>query len=131
MAFFVMPLLILIGLSPLAIMSLALSFSNAKRLPESPQVMVSGSPGKYVSEMGDEAETTRDVNIREGHGARSKKVGLAETGSRVRVIEKFGTWRRVRVLRHGREKKDSGSLDEGWIDGSNLKAVGGDSARSR
>ena len=125
MAFFVIPLLILIGLSPLAIMSLALSFSNGKKLPETPQVMTSGPPGKYASGVGDEAETNKDVNIREDHGARSKKVGWARSGSRVRVIEKFGTWRRIRVLRHGREKKDSGSLGVGWIDGSNLKAVNG------
>ena len=124
-AFFVMPLLILIGLSPLAIMSLALSFSNVKKVPELPQAMTSRPQEKYVSEVGDEAETTKDVNIRESYGARSKKVGLAESGSRVRVIEKFATWRRIRVIRHGREKKDSDSLDEGWIDGSNLKPVNG------
>ena len=124
-AFFVIPLLILIGLSPLAIMSLALSFSNGKKLPESPQVMTTLPPGKYASEVGDEAETNKDLNIRADHGPRGKKIGLAKSGSRVRVIEKFGTWRRIRVLRHGREKKDSGSLGEGWIDGSHLKAVNG------
>ena len=92
--------------------------------------MVFRPSAKYVSEVGDEAETTKDVNIREGHGARSKKVGLAESGSRVRVIQKFETWRRIRVLKHGRAKKDPDSLEEGWIDGSNLKAVNGTANRS-
>jgi hypothetical protein len=124
-AFFVLPLLGLIGLYPLAIMTLALNFSSGNKVPEAAQVMVSRPARKVVTRAGDEAVTTKDVNVREEHGARGKKVGLAKSGSRVVVLERFGTWRRIRVPRHGREEKDSGSFYEGWIDGSNLKTVNG------
>lgn len=78
-----------------------------------------------VPQIGDEAETTTDVNIREKHSARSRKVGLAEKGSRVRVLEAHRNWRRILVLQHSREKEDEGSEDQGWIDAENLKRVDG------
>jgi serine/threonine protein kinase len=92
---------------------------------QTPVVNTAPPAESYVPQIGDEAETTTDVNIREKHSARSRKVGLAEKGSRVRVLEAHRNWRRILVLQHGREKEDEGSEDEGWIDADNLKRVDG------
>ncbi len=67
--------------------------------------------------------TSTDVNIRTKPSGLSEKVGLAEKGSRVRVLEKYKNWRRIVVLSHGRDKEDPNSQDEGWIDGDNLSEV--------
>jgi serine/threonine-protein kinase len=67
--------------------------------------------------------TVTDVNIRMRPSGLSEKVGLAEKGSRVRVVEKHKNWRRIVVVRHGREKEDPDSDDEGWVDGDNLTSL--------
>jgi serine/threonine protein kinase len=73
------------------------------------------------SEIGDELVTVTDVNIRSSAGGKSEKIGLAEEGSRVRVLNKKRNWLEVLVLSHGRQKKDPDSADQGWVDGTNLK----------
>jgi serine/threonine protein kinase len=85
------------------------------------------APLKFTGEIGEEAETTIDCNLRESSSARSPKVGLAEKGSRIRILDERRNWRRIVVLQHGRDKEDPDSEDEGWIDGNNLKAVEGGS----
>jgi hypothetical protein len=72
---------------------------------------------------GDEFLTVTDVNIRVRPGGLSEKVGLAEKGSRVRVVEQYKNWRRIIVVEHGRDKEHPDSEDEGWIDGDNLTAL--------
>jgi serine/threonine protein kinase len=78
----------------------------------------------FTGEIGEEAETTIDCNLRESSRAHSPKIGLVEKGSRVRILERRRNWRRIRVLQRGREQEDPQSEDEGWIDGNNLNAVG-------
>ena len=62
------------------------------------------------------ATTTTDVNLRSGPNRTTRKMGLAEKGSRVRVvsIQNEGGWYEVEVLKHGRPKLDLSS-DRGWL----------------
>lgn len=82
----------------------------------------SGPSHAINSEVGDELTTSTDVNIRSDATKGSKKIGLAEKGSRVRVLDKKKNWRKIVVLSHGRDKKDPDSADQGWIDGSTLSS---------
>jgi len=61
--------------------------------------------------------TTTDLNLRAGPNSGNDQVGLAESGSRVRVIN-IGSnpnWCEVQVLQHSRTKEDPESLDRGWV----------------
>lgn len=114
----------------LLIASLAGSLFQLWRLaqaasPEATQVEAVGgsdadAPPTVSSEVGDELITTTDVNIRFSHSGKSKVIGLAEKGSRVRILEKHRNWRRVSVIEHGRDKEDPESADQGWIYGDYL-----------
>ena len=67
--------------------------------------------------VGREAVTTTDLNLRAGPDSGNDQVGLAESGSRVRVIN-IGSnpnWCEVQVLQHSRTKEDPESLDRGWV----------------
>jgi serine/threonine protein kinase len=67
--------------------------------------------------VGKEAMTTTDLNLRAGPSSANDQVGLAESGSRVRVlnISSSPNWCEVQVLQHGRPKDDPTSLDKGWV----------------
>jgi hypothetical protein len=67
--------------------------------------------------VGQEAVTTTDLNLRAGPSSANDQVGLAESGSRVRVlnISSNVNWCEVEVLQHGRPKDDPSSLDKGWV----------------
>jgi hypothetical protein len=80
--------------------------------------------GKTTSEKDqEEFLTVTDVNIRARPNGKGERVGLAEKGSRVRVIGKYKNWRQIIVIEHGRNKEDPESLDEGWIDASTLTTL--------
>jgi Double-GTPase 2/Bacterial SH3 domain len=66
--------------------------------------------------------TNTDVNLRSSPNSSSSKVGLAERGSRLRVlrVDSSGTWYEVEILQHGRAKADRTSADRGWINGKYL-----------
>ncbi len=77
-----------------------------------------------TSFIGREAVTTTDLNLRAGPSPTNDRVGLAETGSRVRVLSISSTnanWCEVQVLEHGRPKADPGSSDRGWVNKQYLK----------
>ena len=61
--------------------------------------------------------TTTDVNLRAGANSNYRKVGLAERGSRVRIlnVSPDNNWYEVEVLQHGRAKQDPSSNDRGWV----------------
>ena len=59
--------------------------------------------------------TTTDVNLRPDASAANPAIGLAEYGSRVRVLSINDNWFEVQVLEHGRTKSDPFSSDRGWI----------------
>ena len=84
------------------------------------------SQREFSGEIGEEAETTTDCNLRKTFSARSTKVGLVKKGSRVRILDQHRNWRRIRIIQRAGETDDLKSEDEGWIDGTNLRAVEND-----
>ena len=65
--------------------------------------------------IGREGVTTTDVNLRPEPNTSRRSVGLAEQGSTVKVLAVSDEWVQIQVIRHSRPKKDSYSLDQGWI----------------
>src|SRR5262249_16385689 len=67
--------------------------------------------------VGREAVTTTDLNLRAGPSSTTDRVGLAESGSRVKVLT-LGTninWCEIQVTQHSRPKSDPASQDRGWV----------------
>jgi len=65
--------------------------------------------------VGREGVTTTDLNLRGDPSTFYDPVGLAESGSRVRVLNISNNWCEVQVLQHARAKEDPGSADRGWV----------------
>lgn len=59
--------------------------------------------------------TTVDVNLRPDPSTSNYPVGVAEQGSRVRVLNASSNWYEVQILQHGRDKDNPDSADRGWI----------------
>jgi serine/threonine protein kinase len=72
-------------------------------------------PVTPVSMVGREATTTTDVNLRPEPSTGNNPVGLAEQGSRVRVLNINNNWYEVQVIEHGRDKMNPETQDRGWI----------------
>jgi len=67
-------------------------------------------------EIGKEGVTTTDVNLRPVANTANAPIGLAESGSRVKVLTiAENNWVEVQVMVHGRQKTDPYSSDRGWI----------------
>src|SRR5437763_1490486 len=75
------------------------------------QQQQANSAGSNSSPVGHELLTTTDVNLREGPDTSYARVGLAENGSRVKVLQASGRWYEVQVLQHARPKADPESDD--------------------
>jgi hypothetical protein len=66
--------------------------------------------------IGRQGVTTTDVNLRPvASSANNQPIGLAESGSKVKVLSVDNTWYEVQVVEHGRPKSDPFSSDRGWI----------------
>ena len=65
--------------------------------------------------IGREGVTTTDVNLRVDPSFNSPRIGLAERGSRVRVLNIKNNFYEVMILQHGREKANPNLSDRGWI----------------
>jgi serine/threonine protein kinase len=65
--------------------------------------------------VGKEGVTTTDVNLRPVANATNAPIGLAESGSKVKVLSADSNWYEVQVVAHGRPKTDPYSADRGWI----------------
>jgi hypothetical protein len=65
--------------------------------------------------IGQEGVTTTDVNLRPVANAQNQPIGLAESGSKVRILGADNNWYEVQVLEHARPKTDPYSSDRGWI----------------
>ena len=65
--------------------------------------------------IGREGFTTTDVNLRPVANASNSPIGLAESGSKVKVLTANDNWYEVQVVQHGRPKVDPYSSDRGWI----------------
>ncbi len=67
--------------------------------------------------VGREAVTTTDLNLRAGPSSANDQVGLAESGSRVKILNAGSNvnWCEVQVIQHARPKTDPSSQDRGWV----------------
>ena len=65
--------------------------------------------------IGREGVTTTDVNLRPVANVSNVPIGLAESGSKVKVLSIDNNWYEVQVVQHGRPKIDPYSSDRGWI----------------
>ncbi|MCA1604049.1 MAG: protein kinase [Acidobacteria bacterium] len=66
--------------------------------------------------IGREGVTTTDVNLRPEASSRKPAIGVAEAGSRVKILATDGNWYEVQVLEHGRPKSNPFTSDRGWLD---------------
>ena len=74
--------------------------------------------------VGREGVTTTDVNLRSvANSTSNQPIGLAESGSKVRVLSANSdkSWVEVLVVEHGRPKTDPYSSDRGWINKRYIK----------
>jgi serine/threonine protein kinase len=65
--------------------------------------------------IGREGVTTTDVNLRPVANVSQVPIGLAESGSKVKVLSADNNWYEVQVVEHARPKTDPYSSDRGWI----------------
>ena len=65
--------------------------------------------------VGREGVTTTDVKLRPEASTTRPEIGLAELGSKVKVISEDNNWYEVQVIEHGRPKADPYSSDRGWL----------------
>ncbi|HEU4510221.1 MAG TPA: serine/threonine protein kinase [Pyrinomonadaceae bacterium] len=65
--------------------------------------------------IGREGVTTTDVNLRPVASVANTPIGLAESGSKVKVLAAENNWVEVQVVEHGRPKTDPYSSDRGWV----------------
>ncbi|HEY0727657.1 MAG TPA: serine/threonine protein kinase [Pyrinomonadaceae bacterium] len=65
--------------------------------------------------IGREGFTTTDVNLRPVANVSQDPIGLAESGSKVKVLSADNNWYEVQVMEHARPKLDPYSSDRGWI----------------
>ena len=66
--------------------------------------------------VGKEGVTTTDVNLRPVANTTNAPIGVAESGSRVKILSiADNNWVEVQVVAHGRPKTDPYSSDRGWI----------------
>jgi len=73
-------------------------------------------------DIGRQAVTKTDVNLRAGPSSQTEIVGLAEFGSKIQVLSTNtnNNWCEVQVIQHSRPKKDPNSSDIGWLNRTNL-----------
>jgi hypothetical protein len=68
-----------------------------------------------IEPIGKQGVTTTDVNLRPGASVASGPIGLAESGSKVKVLSADNNWYEVQIVEHARPKTDPYSSDRGWI----------------
>lgn len=68
------------------------------------------------NDIGREVSTRTDVYLRPDPGTNNAPIGLAETGSRVKVLSTNNNWYEVQILQHGRQpQSDDLSAQRGWV----------------
>jgi serine/threonine protein kinase len=96
--------------------------NNLRHPPSVQQQQQTSAAGGGFLFGGREFVTTTDVNLRSGPDTSYDRVGLAENGSRVKVLKVSGKWYQVQVTEHARAPTDSDSKDQGWLNSTLLKA---------
>ena len=76
-------------------------------------------PNSFV--LGREGFTTTDLNLRPDPSVDNQPIGLAENGSRVKVLAVNSNWYEVQVLQHARPKTDQFTSDRGWVNKKYLR----------
>ncbi|HEU4934472.1 MAG TPA: serine/threonine protein kinase [Pyrinomonadaceae bacterium] len=71
--------------------------------------------------IGRQGITTTDVNLRPVANSANMPIGLAESGSKVKVLSADSNWYEVQVVEHGRPKIDPYSSDRGWVNKRYIK----------
>jgi uncharacterized protein YgiM (DUF1202 family) len=73
--------------------------------------------------IGREGITTTDVNLRPVANSSNLPIGLAESGSKVKVLsaDSNSNWYEVQVVQHARPKTDPYSSDRGWVNKRYIK----------
>ncbi|MFL6230615.1 MAG: protein kinase domain-containing protein [Pyrinomonadaceae bacterium] len=121
-------IVVLLLLAGFAVLLLGIYSSVRSRQKATPPQIITGGQGGGANGAGDqtlqvgrELTTTTYVNLREGAGTRSDKVGVVEPGSRVRIRQVIGNWVEVDVLQRGTPRMDDEGADRGWLDGTKLR----------
>jgi serine/threonine protein kinase len=96
--------------------------NNLRRAPNVQQQQQAGASGSGFLFGGREFVTTTDVNLRSGPDTSYDRVGLAENGSRVKVLKVSGKWYQVQVTQHARPPADTDAKDQGWVNSTLLHA---------
>jgi serine/threonine protein kinase len=74
------------------------------------------NPPAPRADVGREGSTTTDLFLRSEPGTDNKPVGMAEKGSRVRVLNVNNNWYEVQILQHGRSTDNNGlDAEHGWV----------------
>jgi len=84
-----------------------------------PLVSIPSMANTFV--VGSEGVTTTDLNLRPDPSVDKDPIGVAENGSRVRVLTVNNNWYEVQVLQHSRPKTDPFTADRGWVNKKYLK----------
>jgi uncharacterized protein YgiM (DUF1202 family) len=73
--------------------------------------------------VGSQAVTKTNLNLRAAPNSKSDIVGLAESGSRVKVlsVSNNNNWCEVEIVQHSQPKVDPTSADRGWVNRDYLK----------
>ncbi|MFL6208982.1 MAG: protein kinase domain-containing protein [Pyrinomonadaceae bacterium] len=79
------------------------------------------APANANKQTGREMATLTNVNLRTGPSKTYPKIGEAERGSRVRVLQCSGSWCEVQVLEHGQPRADESGAEQGWLDATKLR----------
>jgi len=65
--------------------------------------------------IGKQGVTTTDVNLRPVANVSDVPIGLAESGSKVKILSTDNNWYEIQIVEHARPKTDPYSSDRGWI----------------
>ncbi len=99
--------------------------TNNARTPPTAQTPNTNAPPTNVNlQTGREMTTITNVNLRSGPSRTFQKLGEAERGSRVRVLQcnsDNGSWCEVLVLVHGAPRAAESGADQGWLDATKLR----------
>jgi len=105
---FVVALVLIVCFSGMLLATHKYVTSNWNPLSRIPQL-------ESVFIVGREGVTTTDVNLRGDPSSTNTAIGLAEFGSRVKVLAVNNNWYEVQVTQHGRPKTDPFASDRGWL----------------
>ncbi len=95
--------------------------STNARTPQPSQALNTNAPPNANLQTGREMTTITNVNLRSGPSRTFPKLGEAERGSRVRVLQCNGSWCEVQIIAHGEPRAAESSAEQGWLDATRLR----------